>query len=222
MMIEVKNLKKVYESKDVKTTAIKNISLSIDEGEFVMLLGRSGCGKTTLLNILGGIDSMTEGNYLFDKVEVSGQSSKQLAAFRNKNIGFIFQAYHLIDELDALHNVEVPLGYGGMKKKERKKCAREALEKVGLDDRMNYYPSQLSGGQQQRVAIARAIVNHPKVILADEPTGNLDEENSRSIMELLSDLNKKGTTIVMVTHDMELVKYATRVVYIKDGKLAEA
>lgn len=218
-MLEVRNLKKVYESKDVQTTAIKDISLSIQEGEFVMLLGRSGCGKTTLLNILGGIDSMTEGSYRFEGTEVSEKSNKELAVFRNKNIGFIFQAYHLVDELDALHNVEVPLGYGGMKKSERKKCAEEALRKVGLEDRMKHYPSQLSGGQQQRVAIARAIVNNPKVILADEPTGNLDEENSNSIMELLANLNQKGTTIVMVTHDLELVKYATRVVHIKDGEL---
>lgn len=218
-MIEIKNLKKVYKSKNVKTIAIKDISLSIQQGEFVMLLGRSGCGKTTLLNIMGGIESITEGSYQFEGVEVSELKNKQLAVFRNKKIGFIFQAYHLVDELDAIHNVELPLGYAGMKKKNRKIRAEEALQKVGLEGRMKYYPSQLSGGQQQRVAIARAIVNHPDVILADEPTGNLDEENRHGIMELLADLNKKGTTIVMVTHDVELTKYASRVIFIKDGEL---
>ncbi len=213
-MIELKNVKKVYSTKEVETVALQNVSVSIKEGEFVMLLGRSGCGKTTLLNILGGIDTMTEGSYLFEGKEMSRMKRKQLADFRNQKVGYVFQAYYLIDELDALHNVEVPLGYAGIKKAERRARAKEALVKVGLEDRLKYYPSQLSGGQQQRVAIARAIVNNPRVLLADEPTGNLDEENCQSIMQLLAELNKQGTTIIMVTHDVSLTEYATRVIYL--------
>lgn len=213
-MIELKNVKKVYSTKEVETVALQNVSVSIKEGEFVMLLGRSGCGKTTLLNILGGIDTMTEGSYLFEGIEMSGLKGKQLADFRNQKVGYVFQAYYLIDELDAIHNVEVPLGYAGIKKAERRARAKEALLKVSLEDRLKHYPSQLSGGQQQRVAIARAIVNNPRVLLADEPTGNLDEENCQSIMQLLAELNKQGTTIIMVTHDVSLTEYATRVIYL--------
>lgn len=211
-MIELKNVRKIYSTKDVETVALRNISLSVKEGEFVMLLGRSGCGKTTLLNILGGIDTMTEGSYLFEGNEMRGRKGRQLADFRNTKVGYIFQAYYLIDELDALHNVEVPLGYAGIKKSERKKRAKDALIRVGLEDRLKFYPRQLSGGQQQRVAIARAIVNNPRVLLADEPTGNLDEENCHSIMQLLGELHKQGTTIIMVTHDVSLTRYATRVI----------
>ncbi|MBQ8822970.1 MAG: ABC transporter ATP-binding protein [Lachnospiraceae bacterium] len=218
-MIEIQNLKKVYKSKNIETVAIRDISLSISQGEFVMILGRSGCGKTTLLNILGGIDSITEGSYRFEGVEIGRLRGGQIAKFRNEKVGFIFQAYHLIEELDAIHNVELPLGYGGWGRQARKKRAEEALQKVGLETRMTFYPSQLSGGQQQRVAIARAIVNCPKVILADEPTGNLDEENCHSIMELLTHLNESGTTIVMVTHDTSLIKYASRVICINDGEV---
>lgn len=211
-MIELKNVKKVYSTKEVETVALQNISVMINEGEFVMLLGRSGCGKTTLLNILGGIDTMSEGSYLFEGTEMSRMKGKQLAEFRNTKIGYVFQAYYLIDELDALHNVEVPLGYAGIRKSKRRERARKALAKVGLEDRLKHYPSQLSGGQQQRVAIARAIVNNPRVLLADEPTGNLDEVNCHSIMQLLEELHKQGTTIIMVTHDVSLTKYATRVI----------
>lgn len=218
-MIEVKHLKKVYRSSKLKTEVIKDATLSVQKGEFIMLLGRSGCGKTTLLNILGGIDTLTEGEYLFQGNKVSEFSNKQLAQFRNKQVGYIFQAYHLIDDLDAVHNVAVPLGYAGVKRKERRLLAEAALHKVGLEDKMKHYPSQMSGGQQQRVAIARAIVNNPNVIFADEPTGNLDEENSYSIMELLAELNRNGTTIVMVTHDTELTKYASRVIRMKDGEI---
>ncbi len=211
-MIELKNVKKIYSTKEVETIALQNVSVSIEEGEFVMLLGRSGCGKTTLLNILGGIDTMSEGSYLFEGTEMSRMKGKQLAEFRNTKIGYVFQAYYLIDELDALHNVEVPLGYAGIRKSKRRERARKALAKVGLEDRLKHYPSQLSGGQQQRVAIARAIVNNPRVLLADEPTGNLDEVNCHSIMQLLEELHKQGTTIIMVTHDVSLTKYATRVI----------
>lgn len=219
-MIEVQDLIKTYNTQKVETNVLKGISFTIQEGEFVMLLGKSGCGKSTLLNILGGIDQATDGSYRFRGEEVSGFRDKELSVFRNKKIGYIFQAYHLIADLDALHNVEVPLGYAGMKKKDRRRLSEEALKKVGLEDRTTHYPSQLSGGQQQRVAIARAIVHQPDVILADEPTGNLDEENCRSIMELLAQLHRNGATIVMVTHDEELTQYATRVIRMKDGMIA--
>lgn len=220
-MIEAHNLKKVYRSRNVETTALRNISLKIRRGEFVMILGRSGCGKSTLLNILGGIDSPTEGSCRFLGRELGKMNRRQLALFRNKKVGFVFQAYHLIDELDAIRNVELPLGYAGIRHSLRREKAEEALQMVGLEERMHFYPTQLSGGQQQRVAIARAIVNNPDVILADEPTGNLDEENCSSIMELLTQLNENGSTIVMVTHDNSLTQYASRVIHIRDGEVAE-
>lgn len=218
-MIVLKNIQKIYQSGKVQTAALKDISLEVREKEFLMLTGKSGCGKTTLLNILGGMEHATSGEYIFEGTEVSGMNSSQLAAFRNKSIGFVFQAYHLIDGLRAADNVELPLGYGGMKRSERKRKSVEALNKVDLADRVRHYPSQLSGGQQQRVAIARAIVNNPRILLADEPTGNLDEENRMEIMKLLAELNRNGMTIIMVTHDMDLLQYATRVCKMSDGRL---
>lgn len=218
-MIVLKNIQKIYQSGKVQTAALKDISLEVREKEFLMLTGKSGCGKTTLLNILGGMEHATSGEYIFEGTEVSGMNSFQLAAFRNKSIGFVFQAYHLIDGLRAADNVELPLGYGGMKRSERKRKSVEALNKVDLADRIRHYPSQLSGGQQQRVAIARAIVNNPRILLADEPTGNLDEENRMEIMKLLAELNRNGMTIIMVTHDMDLLQYATRVCKMSDGRL---
>lgn len=218
-MIVLKNIQKIYQSGKIQTAALKDISLEVREKEFLMLTGKSGCGKTTLLNILGGMEHATSGEYIFEGTEVSGMNSSQLAAFRNKSIGFVFQAYHLIDGLRAADNVELPLGYGGMKRSERKRKSVEALNKVGLADRIRHYPSQLSGGQQQRVAIARAIVNNPRILLADEPTGNLDEENRMEIMKLLAELNRNGMTIIMVTHDMDLLQYATRVCKMSDGRL---
>lgn len=218
-MIVLKNIQKIYQSGKVQTAALKDISLEVREKEFLMLTGKSGCGKTTLLNILGGMEHATSGEYIFEGTEVSGMNSFQLAAFRNKCIGFVFQAYHLIDGLRAADNVELPLGYGGMKRSERKRKSVEALNKVDLADRVRHYPSQLSGGQQQRVAIARAIVNNPRILLADEPTGNLDEENRMEIMKLLAELNRNGMTIIMVTHDMDLLQYATRVCKMSDGRL---
>ncbi len=193
--------------------------MEVNKGEFVMLTGKSGCGKTTLLSILGGMEQATAGEYFFEGVEVSGMKPDQLAVFRNKSIGFIFQAYHLIDGLRAIDNVELPLGYAGVKRSERKERAIEALRRVNLEERSRHYPSQLSGGQQQRVAIARAIVNRPKVLLADEPTGNLDEENRRAIMRLLEKLHEEGMTIFMVTHDQDLLAYATRVYRMSDGRM---
>lgn len=218
-MIKMKNIRKVYRSGKIETAAVQDVSLEVNKGEFVMLTGKSGCGKTTLLSILGGMEQATAGEYLFAGAAVSGMKPDQLAVFRNKSIGFVFQAYHLIDGLRAIDNVELPLGYAGVKRSERKKKAMEALQRVRLEDRSRYYPSQLSGGQQQRVAIARAIVNHPKVLLADEPTGNLDEENRLAIMKLLGKLHEEGMTIFMVTHDQDLLTYATRVYRMSDGRM---
>lgn len=218
-MIKMKNIRKIYRSGKIETAAVQEVSLEVNKGEFVMLTGKSGCGKTTLLSILGGMEQATAGEYFFEGVEVSGMKPDQLAVFRNKSIGFIFQAYHLIDGLRAIDNVELPLGYAGVKRSERKERAIEALRRVNLEERSRHYPSQLSGGQQQRVAIARAIVNRPKVLLADEPTGNLDEENRLAIMRLLEKLHEEGMTIFMVTHDQDLLAYATRVYRMSDGRM---
>ncbi len=218
-MISMKNIQKVYHSGKIETAALRGISLEVVEGEFLMLTGKSGCGKTTLLSILGGMEQASSGEYRFEGVEVSGMKPRQLAAFRNKSIGFVFQAYHLIDGLRAVDNVGLPLGYAGVKGADRRKRAIEALERVGLGDRVRHYPSQLSGGQQQRVAVARAIVNRPRILLADEPTGNLDEENRLEIMKLLKELHEGGMTIIMVTHDQDLLSYATKVYRISDGRL---
>ncbi len=218
-MISMKNIQKIYHSGKIETAALRGISLKVVEGEFLMLTGKSGCGKTTLLSILGGMEQASSGEYRFEGVEVSGMKPRQLAAFRNKSIGFVFQAYHLIDGLRAVDNVGLPLGYAGVKGADRRKRAMEALERVGLGDRVRHYPSQLSGGQQQRVAVARAIVNRPRILLADEPTGNLDEENRLEIMKLLKELHEGGMTIIMVTHDQDLLSYATKVYRISDGRL---
>lgn len=215
----MKDIRKIYQSGKVETEALKGISLNVEEGEFVMLTGKSGCGKTTLLSILGGMEQASSGEYRFEGTEVSGMKADRMAAFRNKSLGFVFQAYHLIDGLRAIDNVELPLGYAGVKKSERKRRALEALQRVGLEERVRHYPSQLSGGQQQRVAIARAIVNHPRVLLADEPTGNLDAGNRLEIMKLLSELHGSGMTIIMVTHDQDLLSYATKVCRMSDGRM---
>lgn len=218
-MISMKNIQKIYHSGKIETAALRGISLEVVEGEFLMLTGKSGCGKTTLLSILGGMEQASSGEYRFEGVEVSGMKPGQLAAFRNKSIGFVFQAYHLIDGLRAVDNVGLPLGYAGVKGADRRKRATEALQRVGLEDRVRHYPSQLSGGQQQRAAIARAIVNRPRILLADEPTGNLDEENRLEIMKLLKELHEGGMTIIMVMHDQDLLSYATKVYRISDGRL---
>lgn len=220
-MIQLQGVGKAYESKSMNTLILSDISLNINRGEFVVIIGRSGCGKTTLLNILGCTDSLTSGQFFFNGVNMSDLKGKQLASFRNKNVGYVFQEYHLIGELSAIHNVELPLGYAGVKRKKRKKRAEDVLKKVGLEDRMRYYPSQLSGGQQQRVAMARAIINEPEVLLADEPTGNLDEKSRQDIMKLLETINKMGTTIIMVTHDKELMQYATKIIEIANGTTCE-
>ena len=207
--------------KEIKTKVLKGVDLSISKGEFVCIFGESGSGKSTLLNILGLLDDTTIGTYKLDGVDIRKLSKKESAFIRNQKIGFVFQAYHLIPELNALENLVVPLGYAGMRKKEREKIAYELLTEFGIDDLEKKHVSQMSGGEQQRIAIMRAIINKPQILLADEPTGNLDKENSQTIINLFERLNKQGMTIVMVTHDTSLAKYGTRVVRVEDGRIIE-
>lgn len=218
-MIETKNLKKVYTTEEVETTALNDVDISIKEGEFVAIMGPSGCGKSTLLNIIGLLDNPTSGDYHFMGKEISGYSEKQRAQLRKGNIGFIFQSFNLIDELTVFENVELPLLYLGIDTAERKEKVEMALERMGMIHRRNHFPQQLSGGQQQRVAIARAVVANAKLILADEPTGNLDSDHGDEVMKLLSELNDSGTTIVMVTHSPYDAKYAERLINLFDGKV---
>lgn len=217
-MIRLQNIEKVYRTDTVETLALSSITLDIAKGEFLSVMGPSGCGKSTLLNIMGLLDQPTKGNLNIDEQKTENLSDKQLAQFRNRKLGFIFQSYHLINDLKVLDNVELPLLYRNLSAAERKKLAASALEKVGLSNRMKHFPSQLSGGQKQRVAIARAIVGRPEIILADEPTGNLDSAMGNEIMEILIQLNKTdGTTIVMVTHDEQMAKKTHRLVRLFDG-----
>lgn len=217
-MIQLQNINKVYRTDTVETLAINDISLNISKGEFLSVMGPSGCGKSTLLNIIGLLDKPTKGNIQIDGESTEKLSDKQLAQFRNKKLGFIFQSYHLINDLRVADNVELPLLYRASSGKERAKLASEALEKVGLSNRKKHFPTQLSGGQKQRVAIARAIVGQPEVILADEPTGNLDSAMGAEIMEILLELNRQeGTTIIMVTHDENMAKKTQRLVRLFDG-----
>lgn len=209
-MIHLKNIRKTYYGKDVETKVLKGIDLEIEKGEFVCIFGTSGCGKSTLLNILGLLDQATEGVYELEGTDVMKLGKNEGAAIRNQKIGFVFQAYHLIPEINVLENIVVPLGYAGVPKKEREQAARKLLNEFGMDHLEKKYISQMSGGEQQRVSIMRAIVNNPSLLLADEPTGNLDKENTRKIMEILRKLSQEGMTIVMVTHDTELSQYATR------------
>jgi putative ABC transport system ATP-binding protein len=218
-MVELKNISKIYKLDGVEVVALKDVSLEIKEGEFVSIMGPSGSGKSTLLHIIGCLDTPTEGSYKLAGEEVSSLNEVQLAKIRNKNIGFIFQTYNLLPRTSALKNVEVPMIYSGIKRKERIIRAKESLKLVGLLDRMNHTPSQLSGGQQQRVAIARALVNNPKILLADEPTGNLDSKSGCEIMQILTELNKKGITIIMVTHDASIASYGKRIIELKDGEI---
>ena len=216
-MIKTVNLKKVYTTEEVETTALNNVSIEINEGEFVAIMGPSGCGKSTLLNLLGLLDNPTDGEYHFVGNEVSRFSERQRANLRKANIGFVFQSFNLIDELTVYENVELPLLYLGIPTTERKARVGEALEKMQIMHRKNHFPQQLSGGQQQRVAVARAVVAKPKVILADEPTGNLDSSHGDEVMNLLTQLNEEGTTIVMVTHSPAYAEYAHRIIHLFDG-----
>lgn len=217
-MITLQNIEKVYKTDTVETLALHRINLLVDQGEFLSVMGPSGCGKSTLLNIMGLLDAPSKGEVKIGEQATGGLSDKQLAAFRNKKLGFIFQSYHLINDLRVLDNVELPLIYRNLSASERTELAMEALGKVGLSNRVKHFPTQLSGGQKQRVAIARAIVGRPEIILADEPTGNLDSAMGNEIMEILIHLNEKeGTTVVMVTHDENMAHKTHRLVRLFDG-----
>jgi len=218
-MIELKNLQKSYFTGDTETQALRDVSLSIAPGEFVAVMGPSGCGKSTLMNILGMIDTPSEGRYIFNGADISGFRERQLVELRKKNLGYIFQSFNLIDDLSVEDNIALPLRYLGLDKNQQKARMREALELVGLEHRARHKPSQLSGGQQQRVAVARAIIVDPKLILADEPTGNLDSKNGDEVMELLHLLNEQGSTILMVTHSEDKAREAKRLVRMLDGRV---
>ncbi len=218
-MIELKSIQKIYGTGSTKFCALNNVSLSVNDGEFVSIVGKSGCGKSTLLNILGCIDNFDSGEYVFDNINVKELKGRKLALFRGRKIGYVFQKFHLIPELNLAENVGVSLGYAGINAKIRNQISMDLLEKVGLQEKYRRKPSQISGGEQQRVAIARAIAANPKVILADEPTGNLDESNSQEVLRLLLECNKNGTTVIMVTHDMQLAKRADRMILLSDGKI---
>jgi putative ABC transport system ATP-binding protein len=217
-MIKITDLEKIYRTEEVETVALNKMSLEINEHEFVAVMGPSGCGKSTLLNILGMLDKPDGGSFLFNDIEVAGFSENQCSDLRKRNIGFVFQSFNLIDELTVFENAELPLIYNNVKAADRKRIVETALEKVQMMHRRNHFPSQLSGGQQQRAAVARAVVNSPKLILADEPTGNLDSKNGAEIMSLLLELNQRGTTIMMVTHDEGLAKQTQRTVHFFDGR----
>jgi putative ABC transport system ATP-binding protein len=216
-MIRTRNLKRVYTTDEVETTALNNVNLDIQQGEFAAIMGPSGCGKSTLLNILGLLDNPDDGEYFFLDQEVSKFTERQRANMRKANLGFVFQSFNLIDELTVFENVELPLFYLGTPSSDREKRVNEVLEQMAIMHRKNHFPQQLSGGQQQRVAVARAIVAKPKLILADEPTGNLDSANGSEVMKLLSDLNESGTSIVMVTHSAHDAEYAHRIIHLFDG-----
>jgi len=218
-MIQTENLKKVYRAEEVETIALNGVSLNIESGEFVSVMGPSGCGKSTLLNILGLLDTPTDGTHQFNGTDVSGYSERQRAKMRKGNIGFVFQSFNLIDELTVYENVELPLLYLNTPTAEREERVTAALDRVQMTHRKGHFPQQLSGGQQQRVAVARAVVADPKLILADEPTGNLDSTNGTQVMNLLSDLNEAGTTIVMVTHSPADAEYSARTIHLFDGKV---
>ncbi|MDH4217257.1 MAG: ABC transporter ATP-binding protein [Candidatus Aminicenantes bacterium] len=218
-MIKTKDLKKVYRTEEVETTALNNVNLEIKEGEYVAVMGPSGCGKSTLLNVLGMIDKPSDGEYQFLGEEVGRYSERQRANLRKNNIGFVFQSFNLIDELTVYENVELPLLYLGYSSSERKKRVTEILEQMEIIARKNHFPQQLSGGQQQRVAVARAIVARPKLILADEPTGNLDSAHGEEVMRIIGELHETGTTVVMVTHSPAYAEYSHRVIHLFDGHI---
>ncbi len=218
-MIKTKNLKKIYLTEEVETTALNNVNFHIKEGEFVSIMGPSGCGKSTLLNVLGMLDNPTEGEYHFLGQEVSKYNERKRANLRKNNIGFVFQSFNLIDELTVYENVELPLLYLGVSSSDRKKKVHTVLERMKMMHRRSHFPQQLSGGQQQRVAVSRAIVSDPKLILADEPTGNLDSSHGEEVMKLLTDLHKEGAAILMVTHSPAYADYAERLVHLFDGHI---
>ena len=218
-MIRIEHLSKVFRTEEVETTALNDVSLHVKQGEFVAIMGPSGCGKSTVLNIIGLLDNPTSGNYYFNGQEVGHLKEKQRTQVRKGNIGFVFQSFNLIDELNVYENVELPLIYLKKKASEKKERVSSILDRMNISHRVKHFPQQLSGGQQQRVAIARAVVAGPKLILADEPTGNLDSKNGAEVMNLLTELNQEGTTIVMVTHSQHDASYAHRVVHLFDGQI---
>ncbi|MEA5006342.1 MAG: ABC transporter ATP-binding protein [Rikenellaceae bacterium] len=219
-MIQINNLKKIFRTEEVETVALNGISMSVAEGEFIAVMGPSGCGKSTLLNIIGLLDNPTSGEYQLAGQEVGHLKEKQRTNMRKGKIGFVFQSFNLIEEMNVFENVELPLIYMKIKASERKKRVEEALRRMNISHRSKHFPNQLSGGQQQRVAIARAVVANPKLILADEPTGNLDSKNGLEVMNLLTELNQEGTTIVMVTHSLHDSEFAHRVVNLFDGQIS--
>lgn len=216
-MIKIEKLNKIYDTGAIKVHALKDVDLSIDKGDFVAIVGASGSGKSTLMNILGCLDKPSSGSYRLDEVKTEAMSSEALAEIRNKKIGFVFQSFNLIPRTSALHNVELPMIYAKVGRKERLEKAKSALTRVGLGDRMDHKPNEISGGQKQRVAIARALVNDPAIILADEPTGNLDSISTNEIMDIFKALNQEGATIILVTHEPDIAEQAKRVVTFKDG-----
>lgn len=218
-MIHLHHISKIYRSNSVENHALSNVSLEVREGEFVSIMGPSGCGKSTLLNIMGMLDTFDKGLYVFDNTDVKNLTEKNRVKLRKSNIGFIFQNFNLLDELTVFENIELPLVYLGVKTNERRERVNYILEQIALGHRMDHFPHQLSGGQQQKVAIGRAIVSKPRILLADEPTGNLDTKQGNEIMEVLSSLNESGTTVVMVTHSMNDASYSNRIVKLMDGQI---
>ncbi len=218
-MIKVNNLSKIFRTEEIETTALNNVSFEIKEGEFVAIMGPSGCGKSTLLNILGLLDNPSEGSYQLLGQEVANLKERERTKFRKGNLGFVFQSFNLIDELNVFENVELPLKYLNISASERKQRVTAMLKRMNISHRAQHFPQQLSGGQQQRVAIARAVVSNPKLVLADEPTGNLDSKNGKEVMDLLTELNQEGTTIVMVTHSQKDASMAQRTINLFDGRI---
>ncbi len=220
-MISIKNLNKIYKNGTVEVHALKNVNLEIKHGEFIAIMGHSGSGKSTLMNILGCLDRPTSGEYLLEGTDIKKLSQDELSLIRNKKIGFVFQAFNLIPRTNILRNVELPMVYAKIKTSQRRQRAIELLEKVGLSDRINHLPNELSGGQKQRVAIARSLANNPPIILADEPTGNLDTQSTEEIMEIFRNLNNEGNSIILVTHEPDLAEYANRIIIFRDGSIIE-
>ncbi|AFS77352.1 putative macrolide ABC transporter ATP-binding protein [Gottschalkia acidurici 9a] len=220
-MIKIENLDKVYKNGAIELRALKDINLSIGNKEFVSIMGPSGSGKSTFMNVLGCLDSLTSGKYILDGVDVQDLKEDELAVVRNKKIGFVFQSFNLLPRISTLKNVELPMMYAGVSPKERREKAIEVLEKVGLGNRIEHKPNELSGGQRQRVAIARALVNNPSILLADEPTGNLDSKSGDEVMGIFQQLNNEGVTIVLVTHELEIAEYTKRIVVFRDGEIIE-
>lgn len=221
MLIDIRDITKVYEMGLEKVHALSGVTLAVQRGEYLAIMGPSGSGKSTLMNLIGCLDTPTSGSYILNGREVATMSDDELAAIRNQEIGFVFQTFNLLPRTNAIHQVELPLVYSGLARKERRERALRALEAVGLSDRMNHHPSELSGGQRQRVAVARALINNPSILLADEPTGNLDSQTGAEIMALFDDLNARGNTIVLVTHEEDIAAHARRIVRLLDGKVRD-